>query len=119
MPPEMMSSVWIGTTCFGAIVTALIVYWLIQKWKNTYPPGPPALPLIGNLLRKHLIYNLVKFVMFCSNIYQVFSFVIFLPFSVYFHFSDCSTLKLVKCFSECIFDGFDTRKTLNNEVRTL
>ncbi|XP_060575789.1 uncharacterized protein LOC132733205 [Ruditapes philippinarum] len=47
----MLLSVSFGTTCFGVIVTSLVVYWLIQKWKYKYPPGPPALPLIGNLLQ--------------------------------------------------------------------
>ncbi|KAJ8312408.1 hypothetical protein KUTeg_009781, partial [Tegillarca granosa] len=31
-----------------AVIIALTVYWLIQKRKYKLPPGPFALPLIGN-----------------------------------------------------------------------
>jgi hypothetical protein len=70
----MLLSVSFGTTCFVVIVTSLVVYWLIQKWKYKYPPGPPALPLIGNLLRKQMLFKLFKYVI----VYQVYSYDLFL-----------------------------------------
>ncbi|XP_060575559.1 uncharacterized protein LOC132733012 [Ruditapes philippinarum] len=51
MIQEFLLSGSIWTTCFVSIVTGLVAYWMIQKWKYRYPPGPPALPLIGNMLQ--------------------------------------------------------------------
>ncbi|XP_060558043.1 cytochrome P450 2K6-like [Ruditapes philippinarum] len=54
MIQEFLLSGSIGTTFLVAIVTGLVVYWLIQKWKYKYPPGPIAFPLIGNMMQVDL-----------------------------------------------------------------
>ncbi|XP_060575796.1 cytochrome P450 2K6-like [Ruditapes philippinarum] len=41
----------IPSTCLVGLVVGLVVYWLLQKWKYSYPPGPPGLPLVGNALQ--------------------------------------------------------------------
>ena len=49
----LMSSVLTVNTVLIGLVTGLFVYWLIQKFKYKLPPGPIALPLLGNGLRKY------------------------------------------------------------------
>ena len=49
---ELVSSVLTVNTLLIGLVTGLFVYWLIQKFKYKLPPGPIALPLLGNGLRK-------------------------------------------------------------------
>ncbi|XP_053400359.1 steroid 17-alpha-hydroxylase/17,20 lyase-like isoform X2 [Mercenaria mercenaria] len=51
MIQEFLLSGSIGVTCLVALVTGLVVYWLIQKWKYNFPPGPSGLPVLGNALQ--------------------------------------------------------------------
>ncbi|XP_060575779.1 steroid 17-alpha-hydroxylase/17,20 lyase-like [Ruditapes philippinarum] len=41
----------VTSTCLVGLVVGLLAYWMVQKWKYKYPPGPPGLPLIGNALQ--------------------------------------------------------------------
>ena len=49
----LVASVLTVNTLLIGLVTGLFVYWLIQKFKYKLPPGPIALPLLGNTLRKY------------------------------------------------------------------
>ncbi|XP_053404456.1 steroid 17-alpha-hydroxylase/17,20 lyase-like [Mercenaria mercenaria] len=51
MIQEFLLSGSVAVTCLVALVTGLVVYWLIQKWKYKFPPGPSGLPLLGNALQ--------------------------------------------------------------------
>ena len=53
----LMSSVLTVNTVLIGLVTGLFVYLLIQKFKYKLPPGPIALPLLGNSLRKFEIHQ--------------------------------------------------------------
>ena len=43
-------------TLLVGLVTGLFVYWLIRKYKYRLPPGPFAPPIVGNMLRKYMLY---------------------------------------------------------------
>lgn len=48
---EYILSGSVTTTLLVGLGVGLVVYWLIQKWKYKYPPGPPSFPLVGHLLQ--------------------------------------------------------------------
>ena len=50
---ELISSLLTLRTMLVGVVTGLCVYWAIKKLKYKLPPGPFALPLVGNLLREY------------------------------------------------------------------
>ena len=39
-------------TLLVGVTAGLLVYWILQKYRYKLPPGPLALPIIGNMLRK-------------------------------------------------------------------
>ena len=52
---ELISSLLTLRTLLVGVVTGLCVYWVMKKFKYRLAPGPFALPLIGNFLRKYYI----------------------------------------------------------------
>ena len=58
----LVASVLTVNTLLIGLVTGLFVYWLIQKFKYKLPPGPIALPLIGNGLRKYKRKSIITMV---------------------------------------------------------
>ncbi|KAL4220211.1 hypothetical protein ACF0H5_020619 [Mactra antiquata] len=48
---EILLSGSVTTTILVGLFVGLFVYWLIQRYKYNYPPGPSGLPILGNLLQ--------------------------------------------------------------------
>ena len=44
-----------------SVFTALVLYYLLTKKENRYPPGPFAFPILGNLPQILLASSLTKF----------------------------------------------------------
>ena len=44
-----------------SVVTALVLYYLLAKKENRYPPGPFVFPIIGNLPQLIMAGSLSKF----------------------------------------------------------
>ena len=49
------------TTTLLSVITALVLYYLLTKKENRYPPGPFAFPVIGNLPQLALAGSITKF----------------------------------------------------------
>lgn len=48
---EFLLSGSLSSTLLVGVTVAILSYWLVQRWKYSFPPGPRGLPLIGNLLQ--------------------------------------------------------------------